>query len=393
MGKYQNGVRSLLFTQDVLYKIKTPQEKKDIYKDIKEKGLILVASYGGSKTFYFGKKFDNIYHRIKIGRFPDLSLIEARIKVVKLKSQIAKGINPMKERKAQLSNKSSVKLTFEELLDKYINDHAKYNNKRWQDYKDTIERHAKDLYSIKLSNISKSDIHDKFNELSKKAGIYAANRFIDILRSIFNKAIEWELLKINPVVGIKKHKEHSRDRYLTREELPKFFVVLSEEKNQLIKDFILISLYTSARKGNVLTMRWENIRFVDKIWYIPNTKNGIPQSLPLLDQAVEILAARKQQSTSEWVFPSETSSSGHLQEPKKAWKRICQKAGIQDLRIHDLRRTIPSWMAMTGANQYVIGKVLNHEDPRSTAVYARLGLDTVREYMNKAVNSIVAIKN
>ncbi|MFP3034970.1 MAG: site-specific integrase, partial [Candidatus Tisiphia sp.] len=122
---------------------------------------------------------------------------------------------------------------------------------------------------------------------------------------------------------------------------------------------------------------------------LPETKNGKPHSLPLLDQALEILKARKEQSTSKWVFPSETSISGHLQEPKKAWSRICKKAGIKNLRIHDLRRTIPSWMAMTGANQYVIGQLLNHMDPRSTAVYARLANDTAREYMQRAIDAMI----
>ncbi|MDR0774174.1 MAG: tyrosine-type recombinase/integrase [Rickettsia sp.] len=376
------SVKSLLFTRELLHEIAAPKVKRDVYKDTKEAGLILIVSYGGSKVFYLGTVISKKYHRIKIGSFPNLSITEARTKAIALKNKIAKGYNPL-EAKSKLSNE----LTFAELYDKYLNEYSKINNKRWQDYAASMNRYAKNLYPMKISTIQKVDIQELFNNLTK-TGKYGANRFLDILSPVFNKAIEWELLKVNPVVGIKKHKEQSRDRYLTREELPKFFVTLAEEKNQLIKDFILISLYTSARKGNVLTMRWENIKFIDKIWYIPDTKNGIPQSLPLLDQAVKILEARKQQSTSEWVFPSETSSSGHLQEPKKSWKRICQKAGIQDLRIHDLRRTIPSWMAMTGANQYVIGKVLNHENPRSTAIYARLGLDTVREYMNKAVNSM-----
>lgn len=226
-----------------------------------------------------------------------------------------------------------------------------------------------------------------------KTGKYGANRFLEVLSPVFSKAIEWELLTVNPVIGIKKHKEQSRDRYLTREEIPRFFTAISEEQNQVMKDFFLIALYTSVRKDNVLTMRWEQISFADKQLYLPDTKNGDPHRLPLLDQAIEILKARKEQSTSMWVFPSETSSSGHLQEPKKAWKRICKKAGIENLRIHDLRRTIPSWMAMTGANQYVIGQLLNHRDPRSTAVYTRLANDTAREYMQRAVSTIINIKS
>lgn len=96
---------------------------------------------------------------------------------------------------------------------------------------------------------------------------------------------------------------------------------------------------------------------------------------------------RKVNNDSEWVFPSETSASGHLQEPKKVWARILERAEIKDLRIHDLRRTLGSWMAHTGASQYIIGKGLNHKNPQSTAVYARLSIDPVRESVNKAVNS------
>ncbi|XVN40793.1 MAG: tyrosine-type recombinase/integrase [Rickettsia endosymbiont of Argas persicus] len=369
--------------------INSPEAKRDIYKDTKEKGLLLIVSYGGSKIFYLGVVVDKKYHRIKIGSFPSLSICEARTKASELKNQIANDINPIEEKKKQALKALSSKITFKELLDRYINEYAKYNMKRWQDYFDTVDRHGKDLYPVQILDISKVNIQEKFNNLSKESEIYAANRFIDILRSILNKAIEWEILTLNPVAGIKKHKEKSRDRYLIREEIPQFFAAVAEEKNEVMKDFFLIALYTSVCKDNLLTMKWEQVSFTDKQLYLPETKNGQPHSLPLLDQAIQIFKARKEQSTSTWVFPSETSSSGHLQEPKKAWSRICKKAGIANLRLHDLRRTIPSWMAMTGANQYVIGQLLNHMDPRSTAVYARLANDTAREYMQRAIDTMI----
>lgn len=81
-----------------------------------------------------------------------------------------------------------------------------------------------------------------------------------------------------------------------------------------------------------------------------------------------------------------------MQEPKKAWKRICQKAGLKNLRLHDLRRTCASWMAINGASQYVIGKALNHKSPKSTAIYARLSLDPVREFMEKATGALTISK-
>ncbi|EER21733.1 MULTISPECIES: tyrosine-type recombinase/integrase [spotted fever group] len=380
-------VKSLLFTKEMLQEIKAPEAKRDIYKDTKEKGLLLIVSYGGSKIFYLGVVLSKKYHRIKIGVFPYLSIIDARLKASELKGKIAQGYNPIEE-KARLSKEP----TFKEFYDRYLDEYSKINNKRWKDYADSVDRYAKHLYPRKISTIQKTDIQELFNNLTK-TGKYGANRFLEVLSPVFSKAIEWELLTINPVIGIKKHKEQSRDRYLTREEIPRFFTAIADEQNQVMQDFFLIALYTSVRKDNLLTMKWEQVSFTDKQLYLPETKNGDPHRLPLLDQAVEILKARKEQSTSMWVFPSETSSSGHLQEPKKAWKRICKKAGIENLRIHDLRRTIPSWMAMTGANQYVIGQLLNHRDPRSTAVYTRLANDTAREYMQRAVSTIINIKS
>ncbi|EER22573.1 tyrosine-type recombinase/integrase [Rickettsia endosymbiont of Ixodes scapularis] len=386
----------LNFTKDSLHKIEPPKEKRDVYKDSKEAGLILIVSYGGSKIFYLGKMIQKEYCRIKIGRFPDLSIVDARAKAAELKSQIARGINPIEE-SSKVSNELndlpiSEELTFKELFDKYINNYAKHNIKRWRDCIATMNRQAKHFYPMKISAIQKADIQQTFHNLTK-FGKYSANKFLEMLSAIFNKAIEWELLGKNPVTGLKKHKEQSRDRYITKEEAPQFFQALKEEQNQLMKDFILISLYTGARKSNVLSMRWENVSFGNKTWYIADTKNGDPQTVVLIEEAIKILEARKKESESEWVFPSEASSSGHLQEPKKAWKRICTRAGLKDLRLHDLRRTCGSWMAINGASQYVIGKALNHKSPTSTAIYARLSLDPVREFMEKSTSDLTTSKN
>ena len=100
-----------------------------------------------------------------------------------------------------------------------------------------------------------------------------------------------------------------------------------------------------------------------------------------------ILRERKIHSQSPWVFPSDRTE-GHLADPKKAWQRVLREAGIADLRIHDLRRTLGSYQAATGANGYIIGKSLGHRSQQSTAIYARLNLDPVRESVNKATEAM-----
>jgi integrase len=89
-----------------------------------------------------------------------------------------------------------------------------------------------------------------------------------------------------------------------------------------------------------------------------------------------------------WVFPS-TGKTGHLVEPKKAWKRILERADLSDLRIHDLRRSLGSWQAATGASLSIIGKSLGHKNINSTAIYARLNIDPVRESMETATSAMM----
>jgi len=369
------------FIEKKLMNIKPPKTGLDTYRDEKEKGLILRVSYGGKKVFYFYKKVMKKPRMVRIGDFPDISIAEAREITLDLKNQVAKGLFPS----INGNNRKSGGIVFKELFDKYIKDYAQYNltKKGIKDMSEQIARHAQNLFGLNINEITKSNILELFNTISKTAKI-SANRTIAYLSAIFNKGIEWELIDKNPALGIKKHKEVSRDRYITLEEKEQFFEALEKEEDQQVKDFILIALYTGARKGNVLSMRWEDISFEQAVWYIKDTKNGDPQTAVLTEEAVKILERRKSASDSKWVFPSRTSKSGHFQEPRKGWERIIKRAGLKDLRIHDLRRTCGSWMALSGASQYVISKGLGHKSPQSTAIYARLSLDPVREFMEKS---------
>ncbi|KJV73659.1 phage integrase family protein [Orientia tsutsugamushi str. UT76] len=155
----------------------------------------------------------------------------------------------------------------------------------------------------------------------------------------------------------------------------------------MIRYFALLALYTGARKSNVLEIEWDNIDFERKIWHIPKTKNGKAQNIPLTDEAMEILQARKFTSESKWVLPS-ASASGHLERPNNSWHRICKKAGIKNFRIHDLRRTLASCMGDAGASQRTIGIALNHINPNSTMYYNIPCMELVREYMSKATQII-----
>jgi integrase len=198
--------------------------------------------------------------------------------------------------------------------------------------------------------------------------------------------IDWGWEGTNPAAGIQKFKEQKRDRFILHDELPKFMEALEVEPNKDMRDFFLVCLYTGARCGNVLSMRWEDIDFSINEWRIPDTKNGEPVRIPLIEEALEVLSNRLQlKKSAPWVFPG-SGKSGHLEEPKAAWKRILDRAGLKNLRIHDLRRTLASYQAIAGTSLLIIGKSLGHKSPQSTAIYARLSNDPVRASMKSALD-------
>ena len=184
----------------------------------------------------------------------------------------------------------------------------------------------------------------------------------------------------------------TRDRFLSKEELSRFFTALEELESEVSKDYILVSLLAGARKSNVLSMKWKDINFEEALWKIPETKNGDPLILPLSPEVMEILIKRKKNMNSIFVFESKGSKTGHLVEPKRTWATLLKKANLQDVRLHDLRRTFGSYQAKTGASLAIIGKSLGHKSQSSTAVYARLDVDPVRSSVSKAVKEMLSAK-
>ena len=382
------------FIDKKLISIKPPKKGQVMYRDKKEQGLILRVSYAGSKTFSLYKRINDKPRMIKIGKFPKTSIAEARIVVRDLKSKIEKG-EFQEEDKIATSNE----LTFKELVDEYINRHIETNSKNptdaIEDFMWSI-KNANHLYSTKLSIVSKNDILNIFNTVSSRAPTQA-NRVIAYIKAVFNKGIKWEYTNHNPALNIEKNRETARDRYITTHEKDKFFKALYELKNESMRDIFLLSLFTGARSGNIVSMRWDKICFENNTWSIPSaskikkqgSKNGNSITVHFNEHSREILANRKEKSTSEWVFPSDhDSKSGHIEEPRKAWVELCKNAGLEDLRIHDLRHTHASWLVINGASLPVVSKALGHQSLQSTARYAHLNDSTVKEAVNDTFNKI-----
>ena len=214
-----------------------------------------------------------------------------------------------------------------------------------------------------------------------------ANRVIELISSIYNRAKEWGFAGGNPSIDITPFKETKRDRFIRHDELPRFFKALESDTSVDFKHFVLLSLLTGVRRGNVLAARWEEINLEMNLWRVPDTKNGDPLNVPLVPEAVEILKERNPQAQG-FIFVGE-SASGHISPPKERWRKLLERAELEDFTIHDLRRSLGSWQAIGGASLAVIGKSLGHKSADATMIYARLSIDPVRQSVTSATSAML----
>jgi integrase len=212
-----------------------------------------------------------------------------------------------------------------------------------------------------------------------------------IISHTLGKAEEWGFIEASPARGLKvEGKVVSRDRFLNQTELAQFMAALAQEDERM-RDFLLIALLTGARRANVCAMAWSEINLDEVVWRIPKTKNGEAQTILLSPPVVEILKARQEKrGKTDFVFPG-PGVSGHLVEPKYGVERVLDRARIpcgrnvpNGVTLHDLRRTLGSWQAISGSSLQIIGGSLGHKSPAATAIYSRLNTQAIRDSVEKA---------
>jgi integrase len=214
-----------------------------------------------------------------------------------------------------------------------------------------------------------------------------------MLRKMFALGKIWGFLDgENPATGIERFKEHKRDRFLSPNEMPRFFVALRDEPNVYVRAALLTTLLLGLRRGEALTLRWNDVDLDQGLVRIPKTKADRPHLLPLPQPVVELFRGLPRLHGNEYVFPGR-HGNGHLVNVGKNWRRIRAQADLQDVRIHDLRRTLGSWLVGRGASLPLIGKVLNHSQASSTAVYARLDLGPVRRALQENAETMLKLEH
>lgn len=384
--------------------------KRATWFDDEAKGLALRVTSTGARSFYLVRWIETRAEWVRLGGYPEMTVEQARRAAAKLNGEIAEGRNP-----ADVKREKRAEMTLKEAFDTYLNRYAiPHGLKTVPAMREIFDlylgklpdgmrkRHGRertkpegavDWTSRKLSSIRREDVSKWHANLGAACGPYSANRALELLRAIYNRLIKLGLIALdNPAAGIEKFRELKRDRFLQADEIPRFFAALGEVEGEATRDALLLLLLTGARRSNVLAMRWEDLDLMHGRWRIPSehSKNGDVLVVPLTTATLEILKRRQESASGEYVFPSD-SKTGYITPPKGAWQRLLKRAGLNGIRLHDLRRSLASWMVIEGASLVVAGGALGHKDPQSTAIYARLSVDPVKHAMEKAQSAIFGL--
>lgn len=375
------------FSKAKLQAIKPPAKGRISVRDARHPALECRITSTGHRAYYWYRKIQGKPVRVKIADMNQMTATRARQIATQHDAQAVEGHNPMDDRRA-----AREAMTLDSVRLHYIESKIlKPSTQRSED--NLYEKVLKKYHNTRLDQLADADVLKLHKAVTKARGERTANRAVTYINRLYKHAQRFlEYRGPVPTQHVKLHSEQQRDRFLEADELPRFLKSLDLELDPF-PDFFRLLLFTGQRSGNVRAMRWDQLDLKRGTWTIEATqaKNATSQTFQLLPEALEILQRRREAVEGDWVFPAvRLISSPHISQPTHQMARICKRAKIKGLTIHDLRRSLGSWMAMTGASLPMIGAVLGHKDPRSTAIYARLAQGAASEAQSKGVQKMLS---
>jgi len=352
-----------------------PEKRLEIY-DKHTSGLAVRITKNGSKSFVYRYRFNDKVKRFTIGRFPKTSLADAREEVKELEYKVNHGTDPLEEKKAKKSRPEPKK--FEYLANQFKKKHIPtLKESTQQSYTERIENQMIPAFKgMAIKDMTRSIIIELLEEIAiERESPYQSNRIRAILSSMFSFGVQREIAEYNPVKTIQPlGKEEKRDRVLTEDEIKKLWNGFSTIKQPTGSLFQML-LLMGQRLGETRRMKWEYLD--NDIWTIPKelTKAKREHVLPLPPLAMQIIEGLK--NDSDYVFESYRKPGHAIKSVHTSFNQLQKDLAIDDIRIHDLRRTAATYMAELGTDRTILGKVLNHKglagDTQVTARYDRFG--------------------
>jgi integrase len=371
-------------TDAVVKALPAPAKGSRIFYDDVAKGFGVRVTSTGARSFILNYRTRlGRERRFTIGSFPDWKTGGARMEAAELKRQIDRGGDPLGD---IVANRAAPTVT--DLCARFESEYLPRKRPSTQTtYRQQIAAEIiPALGRLKVANVAFADIDGVHRAITKRGKPYRANRVLALLSRIFTMAVRWHIRTDNPCKGIERNQEHKRRRYLSADELTRLTRALDEYSDQQSADIIRLLTLTGARRGEALHAKWADFDLESGTWTKPGatTKQKTDHEVPLSAAARQLLTGLRQRTAKgeEWVFPA--AGGSHRRDVKDAWATICRAANIKGARVHDLRHTYASVLASAGLSLPIIGQLLGHTTPTTTARYAHLFDDPLRAAAERA---------
>jgi integrase len=347
------------------------------YFDLGQRGFMLEVRASGGKTFY--QRYTDARGRerqYKLGPAEVLTLDKARRKARLVLAQALVGEDPQQQRRELRATP-----TLNEFVrDRYL-PHVKSYKRSWCTDETVLRLHIlPELGAEPVDQVKNEAITDLLQSMRDKG--YASgttNRVLILLRYIYNLGRKWRVAGMtqNPTLGLSTAPDVQRDRFLSPEETQRLTAAIEQDENQTAARAILLLLLTGGRRNEITQAKWEYVNWERRTLLVPLSKSGKPRAIALNGPALALLRAIPR-TDNPYIFPSPVNGkpSASLFFP---WDRIRKRAGLKDVRLHDLRHSYASFLVNQGISLYVVQGLLGHAHSRTTQRYAHLAHETLQD--------------
>lgn len=358
------------------------QAKVSVF-DVSCRGLMVEVRPTGRKTFYLRYVDDHgVQRQYRLGDARDMSLDSARRMADRLRARALDGQNFAAERAARRKAPSLADFVHERYLP-----YVKTYKRSWQTDESLLKNHLLPNFgSRKMDTLSKRELQEFFGGLAGRHKPSTVNRVLIVLRYIYNQAIRWETVGVtsNPTASIRLLKENNqKERFLDLEEARRLYTAVCESENPLLRFIVPMLILTGARKTEVLRARWQDFDLARRNWRVPETKSGVARNVPLSDGAIDILSHVPRIPQCEYIFANPKTFQPFT-SIFSAWNAARERAGLKEIRIHDLRHSFASLLVNEGRTLYEVQRILGHSQIRTTQRYAHLTNQTLVDAANVA---------
>lgn len=355
--------------------------------DARLKGLMLEVRQSGGKTYYFTyQNHRGLRRYMRIGNAEEYSLAEAQEHALRHRQAVKDGLDPV-----EVQTEARKVPTFAQFVEQDFLPHIRTYKRSWDSDVSLLNNHLLPAFGKQyLDAITRRDVQRLItSRLDSGKAPGTCDRILILTRYIFNLALKWKVpgVKNNPAKEVDLLKvDNKRERFLNEDEVRRLYDAVLTSDNPMLQYIVPMLLLTGARKREVLDARWEDFDIDNRLWRIPFTKTGRPRTVPMSDGVMSILNTVPRIAGSAYVFPNPATAKPYV-TIHDAWHTARKRAGLEDVRLHDLRHSFASILINSGRSLYEVQHLLGHTQVKTTERYAHLQQDTLM----KAANVVAAL--